>query len=88
MNLDDNTIIQDIKIQDQPIGYYYNAPLPNGVTNIRTRLYWERPESALLGHGSPHPRSRRVAIIVDDRPPPPSIERGRVPPSIPECPTL
>eukprot|EP00959_Pyramimonas_sp_CCMP1952_P439609 9203165-Pyramimonas_sp.AAC.1 len=36
-NLGDNTIIQDIKIQGQPIGCNYNAPLPNGVANIRTR---------------------------------------------------
>eukprot|EP00959_Pyramimonas_sp_CCMP1952_P409461 8581251-Pyramimonas_sp.AAC.1 len=30
MNLDDNEIIQDIKIQDQPTGYSYSAPLPDG----------------------------------------------------------
>eukprot|EP00959_Pyramimonas_sp_CCMP1952_P292607 6119815-Pyramimonas_sp.AAC.1 len=36
-NLDDNTIIQDIEIQDQPTGHNYNAPLPNGVTSARTR---------------------------------------------------
>eukprot|EP00959_Pyramimonas_sp_CCMP1952_P406121 8511256-Pyramimonas_sp.AAC.1 len=36
-NLDDNAIIQDIGIQDHPIGYNHNAPLPNGVTNVRTR---------------------------------------------------
>eukprot|EP00959_Pyramimonas_sp_CCMP1952_P227897 4765272-Pyramimonas_sp.AAC.1 len=34
MHLNDNTVIQDIKIQGQPIGHNYNAPLPNGVTNI------------------------------------------------------
>eukprot|EP00959_Pyramimonas_sp_CCMP1952_P307328 6432708-Pyramimonas_sp.AAC.1 len=45
MNLDDNAIIQDIKIQDQPIGYNYNAPFPNGVTNVRTRFYTEQPEA-------------------------------------------
>eukprot|EP00959_Pyramimonas_sp_CCMP1952_P439031 9191068-Pyramimonas_sp.AAC.1 len=77
MNLDDNTIIQEINIQDQPIGHNYTAPLPNCVTNIRARLYWEQPEPALLGHGSSRARSRRVATIDDDRPPPPSIERGR-----------
>eukprot|EP00959_Pyramimonas_sp_CCMP1952_P049194 1027605-Pyramimonas_sp.AAC.1 len=37
MNLGDSTIIQDIEIQDQPIGCNYNAPLPNGVANIRAR---------------------------------------------------
>eukprot|EP00959_Pyramimonas_sp_CCMP1952_P186323 3896308-Pyramimonas_sp.AAC.1 len=66
MDLDDNTIIQNIKIQDQLIGYNYNAPLPNGVTNVRTRLYWEQPEPILLADGIPRPRSRRVAIIDDD----------------------
>eukprot|EP00959_Pyramimonas_sp_CCMP1952_P386054 8090623-Pyramimonas_sp.AAC.1 len=64
MNLDDNTIIQDIKIQDQPTGYNYNAPLPDGVTNIRTRLYWGQPESTLLGDGSSRPRSRRVTTCL------------------------
>eukprot|EP00959_Pyramimonas_sp_CCMP1952_P119868 2506475-Pyramimonas_sp.AAC.1 len=88
MNLDDNTIIQDINIQDQPTGYNYNAQIPNGVTNVRARFYWEQPEAALLGHGGPRPRPRRVAIVAGDRPPPPSIERGRVLPSIPEFPTL
>eukprot|EP00959_Pyramimonas_sp_CCMP1952_P291660 6100273-Pyramimonas_sp.AAC.1 len=39
MDLDDNAIIQDIKIQGQPIGHNFNAPLPKSVTNIRTRLY-------------------------------------------------
>eukprot|EP00959_Pyramimonas_sp_CCMP1952_P049526 1034600-Pyramimonas_sp.AAC.1 len=34
MSLDDNMIIQDIKIQDPPAGYNNNAPLPNGVANI------------------------------------------------------
>eukprot|EP00959_Pyramimonas_sp_CCMP1952_P430092 9007966-Pyramimonas_sp.AAC.1 len=28
-NLGDNAIIQDIKIQDQPTAYNYNAPLPD-----------------------------------------------------------
>eukprot|EP00959_Pyramimonas_sp_CCMP1952_P301189 6301766-Pyramimonas_sp.AAC.1 len=77
MNLDDNAIIQYFKIQDQPIGYNYTAPLPNGVTNVFTRLYWEQRERTLQGDGSSRPRSRRVAVIGDDRPPPPSIERGR-----------
>eukprot|EP00959_Pyramimonas_sp_CCMP1952_P455731 9472012-Pyramimonas_sp.AAC.1 len=78
MNLGDNAIIQDIEIHDQPTGYNYNAPLPDGFTNIRTRLYWEQQEPLLLGDGSSRPRSRRVAIIGGDRLPPPSIERGRV----------
>eukprot|EP00959_Pyramimonas_sp_CCMP1952_P215229 4503344-Pyramimonas_sp.AAC.1 len=34
VNPDGATIIQDIKVQDQPIGCNYNAPLPSGVTNI------------------------------------------------------
>eukprot|EP00959_Pyramimonas_sp_CCMP1952_P121043 2530772-Pyramimonas_sp.AAC.1 len=79
MNLDNNSIIQD-----QPAGYNYNAPLLDGVTNIRTRLYWEQPEPTLLRDGSSRPRPRRVAIIDDDRLPPLSIERGSVLPSIPE----
>eukprot|EP00959_Pyramimonas_sp_CCMP1952_P104543 2185169-Pyramimonas_sp.AAC.1 len=61
MDLGDNTIIQDIQIQDQPVGYKYIASLPNGVTNICTRVYWEQPGPALLGHGSSRSRSRRVA---------------------------
>eukprot|EP00959_Pyramimonas_sp_CCMP1952_P204791 4282325-Pyramimonas_sp.AAC.1 len=65
-SLDDNAIIQDIKIQDQPIGHNFNAPLPNGVTSIRTRLYWEQSEPTLLGDGSSRPRSRRAATIDDD----------------------
>eukprot|EP00959_Pyramimonas_sp_CCMP1952_P394326 8262490-Pyramimonas_sp.AAC.1 len=36
-NLDDNEIIQDIKVQDQPTVYKYNATLPDGVTNIRAQ---------------------------------------------------
>eukprot|EP00959_Pyramimonas_sp_CCMP1952_P390456 8181901-Pyramimonas_sp.AAC.1 len=51
MNLDDHTFMHDIKIQDQPTGYNYNAPLPNGVTNIRIRLYWEPPEPVFIGRG-------------------------------------
>eukprot|EP00959_Pyramimonas_sp_CCMP1952_P472463 9500075-Pyramimonas_sp.AAC.1 len=39
LNFDDNIILQDIQVQDQPIGYNFNAPLPTGETNIRTRLY-------------------------------------------------
>eukprot|EP00959_Pyramimonas_sp_CCMP1952_P270235 5648721-Pyramimonas_sp.AAC.1 len=37
MNLGDNTIAQGIGIQDQPTGYSYNAPVPDGVTNVRSR---------------------------------------------------
>eukprot|EP00959_Pyramimonas_sp_CCMP1952_P431287 9032840-Pyramimonas_sp.AAC.1 len=70
MNLDDATIIQDIKIQDQPIGYNYNAPLPNGVTNLRARLYWEPPEQVLIGQEEQRPRQRRFAFVDDDRLPP------------------
>eukprot|EP00959_Pyramimonas_sp_CCMP1952_P410880 8610672-Pyramimonas_sp.AAC.1 len=79
MTLDDNTITQDIKIQGQPIGYNFNAPLPNGVTNTRTRLYWEPPESVLIGQEGQRPRPRRDAFVDDDRllPPAPSIESGR-----------
>eukprot|EP00959_Pyramimonas_sp_CCMP1952_P312871 6549081-Pyramimonas_sp.AAC.1 len=66
MNLDDSQIIQDINIQDQLIGYNYNAPLPNGVTKVRTRLYWEPPEPALIGQGGPRPRPRQVAFVDDD----------------------
>eukprot|EP00959_Pyramimonas_sp_CCMP1952_P250528 5236518-Pyramimonas_sp.AAC.1 len=81
--MDANQILQDIKIQDQPIGYNFNAPLPTRVTNIRIRFYWEQPEPALVGQRDPRPRPRRVAFVDDDRPPPPSIERGHVLPSIP-----
>eukprot|EP00959_Pyramimonas_sp_CCMP1952_P471070 9497796-Pyramimonas_sp.AAC.1 len=75
MNLDDNAIIQDIKTQDQPTGYNYTASLP-WCYNIRTRIYWEQLEPTFLGDGSSRPRSRRVAVIDDDRLPPPSIENG------------
>eukprot|EP00959_Pyramimonas_sp_CCMP1952_P113803 2379290-Pyramimonas_sp.AAC.1 len=75
--LGENQILQDITIQDQPIGCNYNAPLPNGATYIRIRLYWEPPEPALIGQEDQRPRLRRVAFVDDDRLPPPSIERGR-----------
>eukprot|EP00959_Pyramimonas_sp_CCMP1952_P291569 6098512-Pyramimonas_sp.AAC.1 len=88
MNLGRNSIIQDIKIEDQPTGYIYNAPFPDGVTDVRTRLCWEQPGPTLLGGGSSRPRSKRVAIIDDDGLPPPSMERGSVLPSIPELPSL
>eukprot|EP00959_Pyramimonas_sp_CCMP1952_P264273 5526589-Pyramimonas_sp.AAC.1 len=45
MHLDDNSVMHDIQIEDQPIGCNFNSPLPNGVTTIRTRLYWEPPVS-------------------------------------------
>eukprot|EP00959_Pyramimonas_sp_CCMP1952_P388589 8142425-Pyramimonas_sp.AAC.1 len=81
MHLDDNQIIQDIKIQDQPIVYNFIALLSNGASNIRTRFYWEQPEPALIGRRDTRPRPRRVAFVDDDRLPPPSIERGRALPS-------
>eukprot|EP00959_Pyramimonas_sp_CCMP1952_P163160 3410693-Pyramimonas_sp.AAC.1 len=62
MNLDDNQIIQDMQIQDQPIGYNFNAPLPTGVANIRTRLFWGPPEPALIRQDDQRPRPRRVAL--------------------------
>eukprot|EP00959_Pyramimonas_sp_CCMP1952_P202167 4227493-Pyramimonas_sp.AAC.1 len=37
MNFDDNAIMQDIQVQDQPVGCNCHAPLPSGVTNIRAR---------------------------------------------------
>eukprot|EP00959_Pyramimonas_sp_CCMP1952_P151998 3180069-Pyramimonas_sp.AAC.1 len=67
MTLDGSAIIQDTKIQDQPIGCNHNAPLPNGVTYVRTRLYWEQPEPVLIGHGDQRPRPRRGAFVDDDR---------------------
>ena len=42
-NLDNNSVIQDINVKDQPIGYNYTAPLPSGISHISTRLYWESP---------------------------------------------
>eukprot|EP00959_Pyramimonas_sp_CCMP1952_P229376 4796054-Pyramimonas_sp.AAC.1 len=49
LNLDDGVIIQDIEIQDQPTGYSYNAPFPDGVTTFvldytgssRNQPFWE-----------------------------------------------
>eukprot|EP00959_Pyramimonas_sp_CCMP1952_P048735 1018011-Pyramimonas_sp.AAC.1 len=66
MNLDDNTDIQDIKIRDQPFGCNYNAPLPNGASNIRARLTWEPPAPVLIGHEGQRLRPRRVAIVDVD----------------------
>eukprot|EP00959_Pyramimonas_sp_CCMP1952_P168724 3524956-Pyramimonas_sp.AAC.1 len=66
MNLGGNEIIQDIKIQDKPTGYNYNAPLPNDATHIRIRFYWEQLEPARIGEGGPRPRPRRVAFVDDD----------------------
>eukprot|EP00959_Pyramimonas_sp_CCMP1952_P379775 7955310-Pyramimonas_sp.AAC.1 len=59
MNLRDTTVIQDLKIQDQPIRCTHNAPLPNGVPNICTRLYWEPPAPVLTGQEDQRPRPRR-----------------------------
>eukprot|EP00959_Pyramimonas_sp_CCMP1952_P264286 5526854-Pyramimonas_sp.AAC.1 len=70
MNLDDNFAMQGFKIQDQPIGCNYIAPLPNAVTNIRTRLFWEPPARLLIGQEGQRPRPRRVAFVDDDRLPP------------------
>eukprot|EP00959_Pyramimonas_sp_CCMP1952_P082276 1719099-Pyramimonas_sp.AAC.1 len=80
--------MQDIEIQGQPIGCNYNAPLPKGAANVRTRFYWEQPEWALIAQEDPRLRPRRVAFVDDDRLPPPSIGRCRVLPSIPDFPTL
>eukprot|EP00959_Pyramimonas_sp_CCMP1952_P437502 9160151-Pyramimonas_sp.AAC.1 len=49
MHFDDNTVIQGTKIQDQPTGCNCTAPLPNGVTHIRSRLGWESPAPVLIG---------------------------------------
>ena len=77
-NMANNSVIQDLTVKDQPIGYNYTAPLPQGVTHTSTRLYWEAPTTVLRGQGKDAlPRTRRVTIIEDDdRLPPPSIERG------------
>eukprot|EP00959_Pyramimonas_sp_CCMP1952_P225263 4710678-Pyramimonas_sp.AAC.1 len=64
--------MQDIKVQDQPIGCNYNAPLPTGIANIRARLYWGPPAPALLSNEGQRPRPRRVATVDDDRLPLPS----------------
>eukprot|EP00959_Pyramimonas_sp_CCMP1952_P261769 5473807-Pyramimonas_sp.AAC.2 len=72
MSLDDNTIMQDIKVQDQPIGCNYNAPLPSGVTNIRTRLCWKPLAPVLLGNEGQRQCPRRVTTVDDDHLPPPS----------------
>eukprot|EP00959_Pyramimonas_sp_CCMP1952_P295087 6171864-Pyramimonas_sp.AAC.1 len=74
MNLDDNTSIQDIQVQDQPIGHNYNAPLPNGVANIRTRLHWGPPAPVLFGNEGQRPRPRRVTTVDDDRLSPPTLD--------------
>eukprot|EP00959_Pyramimonas_sp_CCMP1952_P183640 3839851-Pyramimonas_sp.AAC.1 len=71
MNLGDNTRLQGIKIQDQPIGHTYNAPLPNGLGEKKcTRLRWEPQEPVLIGPEDQRPRPRRVAFVDDDRLPP------------------
>eukprot|EP00959_Pyramimonas_sp_CCMP1952_P264842 5537765-Pyramimonas_sp.AAC.1 len=62
----DNIVMQDIKILDQDIACTYNAPLSNGVTEIRTRLYWVPPAPVLIGRKGQRPRPRRVAFVDDD----------------------
>eukprot|EP00959_Pyramimonas_sp_CCMP1952_P370354 7756398-Pyramimonas_sp.AAC.1 len=44
INLDTNTVVQEIAIADQPTGYDWHAPLPEGVANISTRMYWQPEE--------------------------------------------
>ena len=82
-NLDMQEVIQDLLVQDQPTGYDWPAPLPQGAINISTRLYWQPPTPALLneGGGSARPRAKQVSFIIDDRPSPLSIERGHARPT-------
>eukprot|EP00959_Pyramimonas_sp_CCMP1952_P470721 9497165-Pyramimonas_sp.AAC.1 len=44
INLDTNTVIQDISVVDQPTGYDWHVPLPRGVANISARMYWQPEE--------------------------------------------
>ena len=50
VNTDTGTIIQDIWVKDQPTGYDWHSPLPEGVRNIQTRLYWQPAEPTMLGN--------------------------------------
>ena len=45
---DTKKVIQDLLINDQPIGYNWRADLPTGTHNITTRLYWEPIELGYL----------------------------------------
>eukprot|EP00959_Pyramimonas_sp_CCMP1952_P243855 5097613-Pyramimonas_sp.AAC.1 len=50
INLDTNAIIQDIAVAGQPTGYDWHAPLPAGVANISTKMYWQPEEPVMLGN--------------------------------------
>ena len=69
-DLDSQTIIQDITVAEQPTGYDWHAPLPDGVTNIATRLLWQEDDPVLLGD-EPYqsPKDNRF-VILDDCPSP------------------
>eukprot|EP00959_Pyramimonas_sp_CCMP1952_P309959 6486392-Pyramimonas_sp.AAC.1 len=79
MNLDVHTIIKDFQYPDKLTGCNYNAPLPDGVTNIRTRLCWEPPAPVLFDNEGQRLRPRRVTTVDDDRLPPLDRARPRAP---------
>ena len=98
INLDNNKTIEDQAVKDTCVGYDWHAPLPNGVTNIKTQLYWEDvpppPEPTM--HGNVQRRvpqtSKRVVFntCCDDCPSPlPTSGLGEDPlPTIPPFPTF
>ena len=94
-DLDKQVVVQDIKVKDQPTGYDWHAPLPQGVRNISTRLYWEpiEPETeTMLGTERPQSKKARkpiTGVILDDysSPSPTCDCEGDLPP-VPNFPIL
>eukprot|EP00959_Pyramimonas_sp_CCMP1952_P266878 5579481-Pyramimonas_sp.AAC.1 len=70
INLDTNTVIQDIAVADPPTGYDWHAPLSEGVANISTRLYWQPEEPVMLGSELAQSPQKPRRVIIDDCPSP------------------
>eukprot|EP00959_Pyramimonas_sp_CCMP1952_P410270 8598170-Pyramimonas_sp.AAC.1 len=68
INLDANTVIQDVAIADQPTGYDWHAPLPEGVANISTRMYWQPEEPVMLGNEPAESPQKPRRVLIDDCP--------------------
>eukprot|EP00959_Pyramimonas_sp_CCMP1952_P434753 9103198-Pyramimonas_sp.AAC.1 len=61
--------MQEIKVQDQPIGYNWIAPVPSGLRKLALDCTGSlRPQ--LLSDEVQRPCPRLVAIVDDDRLPP------------------
>eukprot|EP00959_Pyramimonas_sp_CCMP1952_P339701 7114445-Pyramimonas_sp.AAC.1 len=62
--------MQDIAVADQPMGYEWHAPLPAGVANISTRVYWQPEEPAMLGNEPTQSPQKPRRVIIEDCPSP------------------